>query len=87
MKPVFKATSLKDTGYSRKVGSDESHLKLNIITKDGKTKFDGIGFGLGEWHEKIKDGDLFSIVFTIDENHWNGNTTLQLNVKDIKLDD
>ncbi|MDH5412503.1 MAG: single-stranded-DNA-specific exonuclease RecJ [Flavobacteriaceae bacterium] len=87
MKPVFKATSLKDTGYSRKVGSDESHLKLNIITKDGNTKFDGIGFGLGEWHEKIKGGDLFSIVFTIDENHWNGNTTLQLNVKDIKLDD
>lgn len=87
MKPVFKASGLKDTGYSRKVGSDESHLKLNILAKDGHTKFDGIGFGLGEWHEKIKDGDLFSIVFTIDENHWNGNTTLQLNVKDIKLDD
>ena len=87
MKPVFKASGLRDAGYSRKVGSDESHLKLNIITKDGDTKFDGIGFGLGEWHEKIKDGDLFSIVFTIDENHWNGNTTLQLNVKDIKLDD
>ena len=87
MKPVFKASGLRDAGYSRKVGSDESHLKLNIITKDGNTKFDGIGFGLGEWHEKIKDGDLFSIVFTIDENHWNGNTTLQLNVKDIKLDD
>lgn len=87
MKPVFKATSLKDTGYSRKVGSDESHLKLNIISKDGNAKFDGIGFGLGEWHEKIKGGNLFSIVFTIDENHWNGNTTLQLNVKDIKLDD
>ena len=87
MKPVFKATGLKDTGYSRKVGSDESHLKLNIITKDGNTKFDGIGFGLGEWHEKIKNGNLFNIVFTIDENYWNGNTTLQLNVKDIKLDD
>ena len=85
MKPVFKASGLRDAGYSRKVGSDESHLKLNIITKDGNTKFDGIGFGLGEWHEKIKDGDLFSIVFTIDENHWNGNTTLQLNVKDIEI--
>ena len=87
MKPVFKATSLKDTGYSRKVGSDESHLKLNFISRDGNTKFDGIGFGLGEWHEKIKGGNLFNIVFTIDENYWNGNTTLQLNVKDIKLDD
>ncbi len=87
MKPCFKASGVRDTGYSRKVGSDESHLKLNIIAKDGNTKFDGIGFGLGEWHEKIKDGNLFNIVFTIDENYWNGNTTLQLNVKDIKLAD
>jgi single-stranded-DNA-specific exonuclease len=87
MKPVFKASGVRDTGYSRKVGSDESHLKLNIIAKDGNTKFDGIGFGMGEWHEKIKDGNLFNIVFTIDENYWNGNTTLQLNVKDIKLAD
>jgi len=85
MKPVFLVKNLKDAGYSRKVGSDESHLKLSLISEDGKTKIDGIGFNLGNFYDKISRGDLFDVVFTIEENVWNGRTTLQLNIKDIKL--
>lgn len=85
MKPVFLVKNLKDTGYSRKVGEDQSHLKLSVISEEGQ-RMDGIGFNLGSFYDKIDDGNPFSIVFTIEENHWNGNTTLQLNIKDIKLE-
>lgn len=87
MKPVFVAKGVRDTGYSRKVGADENHLKLSLLAKDGKTRFNGIGFNLGKYHEAISKKIPFDIVFTIDENHWNGTTSLQLNVKDVRIKD
>ena len=84
MKPVFMATNVFDTGYARPVGSDESHLKLKIT--DGEHQFDAIGFGLGKHCEELKNKQHFDCVFTIEENVWNGRTTLQLNIKDIKLE-
>ncbi len=83
MKPVFIVKNVKDTGYSKNVGADESHLKLSIISEDG-IKFNGIGFNLGKHYNTISKGNLFDIVCTIEENHWNGNTSLQLSVKDIR---
>ncbi len=83
-KPVFLTKGLKDTGYSKKVGVDGDHLKLNLIDKNG-AKFNGIGFNLGEWYLKISKGNFVDIVYSIDENYWNGNTSLQLTVKDIRL--
>ena len=84
MKPVFLVKKVKDTGYSKKVGADEGHLKLNIISKKG-IKFNGIGFNLGKQYDTISKGNLFDIVCTVEENHWNGTTSLQLSVKDIKV--
>ena len=83
MKPIFLAKNIKDAGYSKKVGAEGDHLKLNMIDENG-IKLNGIGFNLGKRHTEISKGNTFSIVYCIDENHWNGNTTLQLNVKDIK---
>ncbi len=85
MKPVFLVKNLKDTGYSRKVGEDEAHLKLSVVSKDGQ-RIDGIGFNFGNFYDKISNGDLFNVVFTIEENVWNGRTSLQLNIKDIKIE-
>jgi len=84
MKPVFMIKNVKDTGYSKKVGADESHLKLNIVSENG-IKFNGIAFNLGNLFDAISNGNLFDIACTIEENHWNGNTSLQLSVKDIRI--
>jgi single-stranded-DNA-specific exonuclease len=84
MKPVFLTKGLKDTGYSRKVGSDESHLKLDMVSNDG-VKINGIGFNLAHHYDEIAKSNSFDIVFTIEENQWNGNTSLQLNIKDIRM--
>ena len=85
MKPVFLAKNLKDKGYGKTVGADNSHLKLSIVSADSSKTFSAIGFNLGIFYEKLKEGQLFDAVFTIEENVWNGTTSLQLNLKDIRI--
>jgi len=82
MKPVFKTTSIRDNGYGKRVGSDKSHLKLSIIDGADKKTYNAIGFGLGNKIKSIK-GD-FDIAYSLDENEWNGRTSLQLLLKDLK---
>jgi len=84
MKPVFVASALRDNGYGKKVGADETHLKLNIFQGTDQKTYNAIGFGLGAKEEVVKKGNLFKAAFCLDENHWNGNTSLQLLLKDIQ---
>ena len=86
MKPVFMASGLRDNGYGKRVGQDGDHLKLNIISGADQKTYSAIGFGMGKNHELISNGNTFKIAFTIEENYWNGVTSLQLNIKDIKLE-
>lgn len=81
--PVFMTKNLMDSGYSRCVGADNKHLKL-VVKQPDSGEFAGIGFGLGEKESIACSGKPFSAVYCLDENHWNGKTTLQLRVKDIK---
>ena len=82
MKPVFKTTSVRDNGYGKTVGADKSHLKLNIIDGADKKTYNAIGFGLGNKIKSIK-GD-FDIAYSLDENEWKGDTSIQLILKDLK---
>ena len=86
MKPVFVATGLRDNGYGKKVGKDGDHLKLSIISGTDKKTYNAIGFGLGNKYDLLRNGNSFKAVFTIEENHWNGIASLQLNIKDLKAD-
>ena len=84
LSPVFLAANVRDTGSSRIVG--DKHLKLSIA-QDEYTRFgfDAIGFQLGDFHPIVSRKIPFDIAFTIEENNWNNKTTLQLNIKDIRV--
>ncbi len=84
MKPAFMSGGLRDNGYGKKVGADETHLKLNIFQGSNQKTYNAIGFSMGEKHQITTNGNSFKAVFNIDENHWNGNTSLQLLLKDIE---
>lgn len=84
MKPVFESSGLRDNGYGKTVGNDGDHLKLSIVNGFDNKTYQAIGFGLGNKYPLIRNGHTFKAAFTIEENHWNGITSLQLNVKDIK---
>ncbi len=82
MRPVFVSKSLNDKDFARKIGKEQEHLKLNVYQKDKQHSFDAIGFGLADKIDQVKEP--FDATFIIDENNWNGNTSLQLVLKDIK---
>lgn len=84
MNPVFKSEGVRDTGMSRIVGNN--HLKLNLA-QDETTRygFDGIAFQMGQYHPFIRRKIPFDICYTLEENTFNGKTSIQLNVKDIKV--
>jgi single-stranded-DNA-specific exonuclease len=86
MKPVFMCGGLRDNGYGKKVGSEETHLKLNLFEGTNQTTYNAIGFGMGDKHEITQNKNAFKAAFCIDENEWNGYKTLQLLLKDIEVE-
>ena len=82
MRPVFCSTNCVDSGQSKVVGKDQSHLRLSVQTANGPLV--GIGFGMANHFEHIKSGAAFDLLYTLDENEWNGTISLQLKLKAIR---
>ena len=86
-KPVFCTYEVKDYGTSKLVGHNQEHIKLEIIDgKSGTSPIHGIAFGMARYYAHIKQMKPFNICYTVEENTYNGNSSLQLQVKDIKLE-
>ncbi|MGE5945035.1 MAG: single-stranded-DNA-specific exonuclease RecJ [Flavobacteriales bacterium] len=83
MTPVFMTENLKDTGYGKCVGEDKTHLRMTV-TQPQSNSFVAIGFGMGDKMDVICDKKTFKAVYSIDENAWQGNVSLQLKLRDVK---
>lgn len=79
--PVFVTYGVKVV-EAKTVGSDGKHLKLKL--EKNKNYFDAIGFGLGNFPIKSADTQKVDIVYSVEENIWNGNKSIQLKVKDLR---
>jgi len=77
---VFVARDVK-VKSSRTVGAEGRHLKLSLEDSRGAA-YDSIGFRLGELQSSLPP--RIDVMFTLEANEWNGRTTLQLNLKDVK---
>ncbi|MFT5819666.1 MAG: single-stranded-DNA-specific exonuclease [Crocinitomix sp.] len=84
MAPVFVSRQVKDTGYSRLL--KDEHVKLSVRQSEHpEIIVNAIAFGFGHLINRILK-EPFDIVYTIGENYWQGKTTLQLMIKDIRFD-
>lgn len=83
MSPVFLSKSLNDTGYGKTLGKEEEHLRL-FVKQDNSKGFAAIGFGLANKKVLTDHQKHFDIAYSIDENEWNGDVSLQLRLKDIR---
>ncbi len=84
MSPVFQTEGVIDNGYGRIVG--KNHLKLTIGHHEiSSAPFSAIAFQQGEYFDYISKGKPFNICYHIEENEWNNQKSLQLNIKDIKI--
>jgi single-stranded-DNA-specific exonuclease len=81
MRPVFITKNVWDTGYSKIV--KDAHIRF--VLKQKNISLTGIGFNMSDKFPLLQMNLPIDVVYTIDENEWNGNTTLQLKVIDIRL--
>jgi single-stranded-DNA-specific exonuclease len=76
---VFVSRNVRVTS-SRTVGAEAKHLKL--VVTEGQGSFDAIGFRLGYLLPDLPP--RVDLMYTFETNEYNGRTTLQLNLKDVK---
>ena len=77
--PVFISRNLR-VSYPKAVGKDSAHLKLTVT--DGWITFDAIAFRQGHWLGRLPE--RIDLLYTFEKNEFNGRSSLQLNVRDIK---
>ena len=83
-RPIFSAKNLRDTGYAKVVGQENTHLKFNLTQQNSSKIYNAIGFSLAGKYPTILNKKIFNAAFTVDENYWNGKKNIQLKVIDIK---
>lgn len=80
--PVFMASGVRIQNL-RTMGKEESHVRFRAM--QGKEKIDVIGFGMAEALASIDTvTDLVDIAYEIHLNTWNGQSKVELQLKDIR---
>jgi single-stranded-DNA-specific exonuclease len=80
--PVFATRDVIVEGF-RVIGKDGNHLRLFL--KQNDITLEAIAFGMGDLAVDLKTGNKIDVAYVLNENTWNGDTKLQLKVKDILL--
>ncbi|HSV11573.1 MAG TPA: single-stranded-DNA-specific exonuclease RecJ [Hanamia sp.] len=83
MRPVFMTKKVWNTSWSKIV--KEQHVRF--VVKNENVTLTGIGFNMAEKFPLLQMNQPIDIVYTLDENEWNGEKNLQLKVIDIRLSD
>lgn len=90
LQPVFQATDLVVANTPRCIGKDKTHLKFSVRQrKESRQAIDVIGFNMHHHFDTLVQSQAeampFELLFSIEENTWRGNTTLQLKARDLRL--
>ncbi|PJC23561.1 single-stranded-DNA-specific exonuclease RecJ [candidate division WWE3 bacterium CG_4_9_14_0_2_um_filter_35_11] len=81
--PVFCTKNITVANFSR-FGKENDHLKLFLKDKLGN-QFTGLAFGKGSLSNSLENGQAIDVVFNLSQNTWNGNTKIEVKIKDLKL--
>lgn len=80
--PVFVVENAKVVDF-KMLGKDSNHLKLRL--EQGGIMFEAIFFRYGGDQQMFSEDVGFDFVFNLDENTYQGVTTTQLRVKDLRI--
>jgi single-stranded-DNA-specific exonuclease len=84
MNPVFMTKSLSCKGFPRVM--KDKHLKLDLYDPENPTRtIEAVAFNMVNHFESISSKMPFTICYSVEENNWNGKSSIQLNVKDIRF--
>lgn len=82
MKPILVLRNQKVGGYVKQMGKDGNHIKFYIHNPATGRNIECVGFKLGMFAEDFRDR-AFDLAFTVEENHWKGNVSYYLNIRDV----
>ena len=87
--PVFEGKELEVVGNPRRIGQGGKHLKFRVKQANTTPSFDAIAFGSGEkieiLRQSMRHATPFEMLFSVEENTWQGRTSLQLKTRDLRL--
>lgn len=88
--PLFLSSDLSVSGVPKTVGRDNAHLKFSVQDSVPATRpRDVIGFRMSEYLDILEESKMsgapIELVYSLEENTWNGRTTVQLRAKDLRL--
>jgi single-stranded-DNA-specific exonuclease len=82
-KPVFEASGVYV--FNSLSSFKDKHLRFLAGQTGNDTVFQVVGFDMIEYYDRLARRDPFRMTFTIEENVFNGTTTIQLRLKDLKF--
>jgi len=89
---MLKASNLKLVGPPRRMGPKNDHLQFLIADADDPQAhmrpggiLRAVAFGKAKWDKKLRDADTLALAFEPTLNHFNGNTSVELLVRDVQL--
>ncbi len=65
----------------------DRHIRFLAGQQGNQSFFNVLGFDMVHYFELLKSGNSFKMAYTIEENNYNGNTSIQLRIKDLKFED
>ncbi len=83
-RPVFESSNV--TAVNSLSSFKDRHLRFVAGQAENETTFYAVGFDMIEHYNRLANGDSFKMAYTLEENTYNGNTSLQLRIKDLTFD-
>lgn len=81
-KPVFITNGLIISGIAQM--SNGAHIRLDLTDPEGRESYSAVGFGMGDYFNILRAGDVIDIAYTLNEYSYRGETTLSLHLEDIR---
>ncbi|HIA91293.1 MAG TPA: single-stranded-DNA-specific exonuclease RecJ [Candidatus Marinimicrobia bacterium] len=82
MRPKFAIRNVEIAGAPKVIGKTGEHIRFKI--RQGLKSCSAVGFGLSNKYEMLITGQPVDIACVVETNEWQGNTSIQMNVRDIK---
>ena len=82
MRPKFVIRNAEIAGAPKVIGKTGEHIRFKI--RQGLKSYPAVGFGLSNKYEMLITGQPVDIACVVETNEWQGNTSIQMNVRDIK---
>jgi single-stranded-DNA-specific exonuclease len=84
-RPILHCRDVSLTTAPRRVGKTGDHLQLFL--KQNGTMMKAIAFGAGDWADRLSAGSRIHLAVEPQINEFNGNRSVELEVKDLQLAD